>query len=175
VCGFLRRNKFSIKPRWVFGTAGSTTKRRVPHPLRSLQRVGYATVGIEIRGIPPFAKNAKDGAPRDLLQVLPRTRNAPFHTPRAGNAGGRLRRNNSSIKQRWVLGTAGSTTKRRVADPLRSLQRVGYATVGIEIRGIPPFAKNAKDGAPGDLLRVRPGNIEPLRNTYSIRAREAGS
>jgi hypothetical protein len=35
----------------------------VPHPLRSLQRVGYATVGIEIRGIPPFAKSAKDGAP----------------------------------------------------------------------------------------------------------------
>ena len=35
---------------------------------------------------------------------------------------------------------------------MRSLQRVGYATVGIEIRGIPPFAKNAKDGAPGDLL-----------------------
>jgi hypothetical protein len=26
---------------------------------------------------------------------------------------------------------------------------VGYATVGIEIRGIPPFAKSAKDGAPG--------------------------
>ena len=35
---------------------------------------------------------------------------------------------------------------------MRSLQRVGYATVGIEIRGIPPFAKSAKDGAPGDLL-----------------------
>ena len=30
--------------------------RRVAHPLRSLQRMGYATVGIEIRGIPPFAK-----------------------------------------------------------------------------------------------------------------------
>jgi hypothetical protein len=55
--------EFSIKPRLVFGTAGSTTNRRVPHPLRSLQRVGYATVGIEIRGIPPFAKSAKDGAP----------------------------------------------------------------------------------------------------------------
>jgi hypothetical protein len=25
-----------------------------------LQRVGYTTVGIEIRGIPPFANNAKD-------------------------------------------------------------------------------------------------------------------
>jgi len=51
----------------VFGTAGSTTNRRVPHPLRSLQRVGYATVGIEIRGIPPFAKSAKDGAPGTRL------------------------------------------------------------------------------------------------------------
>jgi hypothetical protein len=61
--GRLRRNKFSIKPRLVFDTAGSTTKRRVPHPLRSWQRVGYATAGIEIRGIPPFAKSAKDGAP----------------------------------------------------------------------------------------------------------------
>jgi hypothetical protein len=29
----------------VPGTAGSTTNLRVPHPLRSLQRVGYATVG----------------------------------------------------------------------------------------------------------------------------------
>jgi len=58
-----RRNKSWIKPPLVFGKPGSTTKRRVPHPLRSLQRVGYATVGIEIRGIPPFAKSAKDGAP----------------------------------------------------------------------------------------------------------------
>jgi hypothetical protein len=48
-----------------------------------LQRVGYATVGIEIRGIPPFAKNAKDGAPGDLLHLLPRTRNASFHPPRS--------------------------------------------------------------------------------------------
>jgi hypothetical protein len=31
-----------------------------PGPLRFLQRVGYATVGIEVRGIPPFAKSAKD-------------------------------------------------------------------------------------------------------------------
>jgi hypothetical protein len=44
-----------------------------------LQRMGYATVGIEILGIPPFAKNAKDGAPGDLLHFLPRTRNASFH------------------------------------------------------------------------------------------------
>jgi hypothetical protein len=59
--GRLRRNKFSIKPRLVFGTAGSTTNRRVPHPLRSWQRVGYATVCIEIRGIPPFAKKEREG------------------------------------------------------------------------------------------------------------------
>jgi hypothetical protein len=72
----------------VLGTAGSTTNGRVPHPLRSLQRVGYATVGIEIRGVPPFAKGAKDGAPGDLLHLLPRARTAPFHIPRVGNAGG---------------------------------------------------------------------------------------
>ena len=89
--GRLRRNTFSIKPRLVFGTAGNTTNRRVPHPLRSLQRVGYAPVGIEICGIPPFAKDAKDGAPGDLLHSLPRTRNAPFHIPRVGNAGGRFK------------------------------------------------------------------------------------
>jgi hypothetical protein len=87
--GLLRRNKFSIKPRLVFDTAGGTTKRRVPHPLRSWQRVGYATVGIEIGGIPPFAKSAKGGAPRGFV-ALPRTRNAPFHIPRVGYAGGRL-------------------------------------------------------------------------------------
>ena len=58
----------------------------MPHPLRFLQRVGYATVGIEIRGIPPFAKNAKDGAPGDLLHFRPRTRNAPFHAPWVDNA-----------------------------------------------------------------------------------------
>jgi hypothetical protein len=75
VCGFLRRNKFSIKPRLVFGTAGSTTKRRVPHPLRFLQRVRCATVGIEIRGIPPFAKNAKDpGFPTARPQPWQRVR-----------------------------------------------------------------------------------------------------
>ena len=38
---------------------------------------------------------------------------------------------------------------------MRFLQRVGCATVGIEIRGIPPFAKSAKDGAPGDWLHAR--------------------
>jgi hypothetical protein len=115
VCGFLIRNKFSIKPPSVFGTAGSTTKRRVPHPLRFLQRVGYATVGIGIRGIPPFAKNAKDGAPGALLHFLPRTRNAPFHIPRVGYAGGRLIRNKFSIKPRSVFGAAESNTKRRAS------------------------------------------------------------
>jgi hypothetical protein len=46
-----------------------------------LQRVGYATVGIQIRGIPPFAKSAKDGAPGDLLHILPRTRSVPISYP----------------------------------------------------------------------------------------------
>jgi hypothetical protein len=72
--------KFSIKPRLVFGTAGSATKRRVPNPLRFWQRVGYATAGIEICGIPPFAKNAKDGAPGDLLRC--REQEMPRFMPR---------------------------------------------------------------------------------------------
>jgi hypothetical protein len=53
----------------VFGTAGRTTKRRVPHPLRFLQRVGYATVGIEIRGIPPFAKNREGWGTRGFVAL----------------------------------------------------------------------------------------------------------
>jgi hypothetical protein len=53
----LERNKFSIKLRLVFGTAGSTTERR---------------------GAPSFAPFAKDGAPGDLLHFLTRTGNAPF-------------------------------------------------------------------------------------------------
>ena len=59
-CGFLTRNKFSIKPRLV-----------VWHGRKH---------------------DEKDGAPWDLLQFLPRTRNAPFHIPRVGNIGGRLKR-----------------------------------------------------------------------------------
>jgi len=99
----LIRNKFWIKPRLVFGTVGSTTKRRVPHPLRSLQRVGYATVGIEIGGIPPFAKSAKDGAPGGLLHFCGGQGNAPFHIPRVGNAGGRLKSIPSGPKGLMIL------------------------------------------------------------------------
>jgi len=56
----LIRNKFSIKLRLVFDTAGSTTKRG-----------GWGTRGFV---------------------ALPRTKNAPFHIPRVGYAGGRLYR-----------------------------------------------------------------------------------
>ena len=49
---------------------------------------------------------------------------------------------------------------------MRSLQRVGYATVGIEIRGIPPFAKNAKDGAPGDNTIEIAGGVYALDIDY---------
>jgi hypothetical protein len=93
--------------------------------------MGYATVYIETRDIPPFAKSAKDP---DFLR-------GPSH----GSVCCLLIRNKFSIKPRLVFGTAGSTTKPRVPHPLRSLQRVGYATVGIGIRDIPPFAKSAKD------------------------------
>ena len=57
--------------------------------MRCLQRVGYATVGIEIRGIPPFAKSAKDGAPGDL---------------QVGNAGGRLKSiPYKGLKAQWFV------------------------------------------------------------------------
>ncbi len=49
-------------PTWQAASA-SESSDTPPGPLRSSQGVGYATVGIEIRGIPPFAKAAKDGAP----------------------------------------------------------------------------------------------------------------
>jgi hypothetical protein len=42
---------------------------RVPHPLRSLQRVGYANVGIEILGSHP-SQNARRTP--DFLTKLPR-------------------------------------------------------------------------------------------------------
>jgi hypothetical protein len=46
------------------------------------------------------------------------------------------------------------------------LQRVGYATVGIEIRGIPPFAKNAKDGAPGRRWKNKKWASNSLTATF---------
>lgn len=42
-----------------------TTKYRVPHPLRSMQRVGDAKVRI-----PPFANSAKEGHPRKFVAIL---------------------------------------------------------------------------------------------------------
>ena len=38
---------------------GSAMNLRVPHPLRSLQRVGYANVGIEIRGSHPSQRTRR--------------------------------------------------------------------------------------------------------------------
>jgi hypothetical protein len=54
-----------------------------------LQRVGYATVGIEIRGIPPFAKSAKDGAPGDFVALSAQDKKCPVSSPRVGDAGER--------------------------------------------------------------------------------------
>ena len=42
----------------MFGKAGSAMNLRVPHPSRSLQRVGYANVYIEILGSHP-SQNAR--------------------------------------------------------------------------------------------------------------------
>ena len=46
----------------------------MPHPLRLLQRVGYATAGIEIRGIPPFAKKREGPFPTARPQLWQRVR-----------------------------------------------------------------------------------------------------
>jgi hypothetical protein len=61
------------------GTAGSTAKRRVPHPSRFLRRVGYHESRYQPSRIPPFAKNAKDGAPVELLRFLPSTSQGLYH------------------------------------------------------------------------------------------------
>jgi hypothetical protein len=58
--------------------------------LRFLQRVGYATVGIEIRGIPPFAKKREGWGTRGFVALSAEGKKCPFHIPRVGNAGGRL-------------------------------------------------------------------------------------
>jgi hypothetical protein len=44
---------------------------RVPHPLRSLQRVGYAKAWVEMLLFPSFAKSAKHGPPGVLSHVIP--------------------------------------------------------------------------------------------------------
>ena len=64
----------------------ATTTDRVPHPSRSLRRVGkdeYAGEGLRVQssGIPPFAKSAKAGAPGQWSSRKCAFRNSP--TPRA--------------------------------------------------------------------------------------------
>jgi hypothetical protein len=56
---------------------------RVPHPLRSLQRVGYANVCIDIRGSHPSQNARRMGHPEVGCTSCRR----PFHSPRVGNAG----------------------------------------------------------------------------------------
>jgi hypothetical protein len=54
---------------------------RVPHPLRSLQRVGYANVGIEILGSHPSQRTRRMGHP----EVGCTSCRMPFH-PLCGSA-----------------------------------------------------------------------------------------
>jgi hypothetical protein len=72
-----KQNNTRVYRRMRLSEETSSRLSRVWHAF--WQRVGYATVGIEVRSIPPFAKSAKDGAPGDLLHFLPRTRNVLFH------------------------------------------------------------------------------------------------
>ena len=51
--------------------------------MRSLQRVGYATVGIKIRGAPPFAKSAKDGPTREIVALSAEDKKMPISCGRA--------------------------------------------------------------------------------------------
>ena len=44
----------------------------------------------------------------------------------------------------------------------------------IQIRGIPPFANNAKDGAPAHLLHFPPCNIEPCSRSQAAEKVYAG-
>jgi hypothetical protein len=46
-----------------------------------------------------------------------------------------------------------NTCSTRAGCPFAFLAKGGIRHCGFEIRGIPPFAKNAKDGAPGDSLQ----------------------
>jgi hypothetical protein len=63
--------------RFMFGKAGRAMNLRVPHPLRSLQRVGIRESLYRDSWIPPFAKNAKDGAPADSWRFLPNAVSSP--------------------------------------------------------------------------------------------------
>jgi hypothetical protein len=64
-------------------------------PLRSLQRVGYATVGIEIRGIPPFAKKREGWGTRGFVALSAEDRKCPVSYP-----AGRQRRWTTERKHR---------------------------------------------------------------------------
>ena len=68
----------------MFADAGSATDLRVPHPLRSLQRVGYANVGIEIldpsqnaRRTPDFLLRCPSQCSRVRLPEKKRSLSAP--------------------------------------------------------------------------------------------------
>ena len=86
--------------------------------------------GIEVRGIPLFAKNAKAGAPGQFC-LLPLTLIFAllFVIP--------------SVARNLLFPYTSTTLVSGSRWPMSEKPK------GIEVRGIPPFAKNAKDGAPG--------------------------
>ncbi len=60
------KNKFSIKPRLVFGTAGSTTNRRVPHPLRFFAKGGIGDGRYRDSWYPTLRKKREGWGTRGL-------------------------------------------------------------------------------------------------------------
>ncbi len=122
VCGFLRRNKFSIKPR-----VGVWHGRKHHEKAGAPSFAFFAKGGDPRRWVSgllvshPSQKARRMGHPGDLLHFLPRTRNTPFHTPRAGNAGGRLRgkphevrRFHQAPQEIRGMGTRGPFTRARL-------------------------------------------------------------
>jgi hypothetical protein len=90
---FTLADKFSIKPQFVFGT--QEAPRIGGCPILCVLGKGWDTRRSVSRFVVshPSQKTRRMGhpAPGDLLRFLPRTRNATFHIPRVGNAGGRLK------------------------------------------------------------------------------------
>jgi hypothetical protein len=61
---------------------------------------------------PTLRKKREGWGTRGFVTLSAEDKKCPFHIPRVGNAGGRLKRNKVSIKPRLLFGTAGSTRQR---------------------------------------------------------------
>ena len=157
----------------MFGKAGSAMNLRVPHPLRSLQRVGYANVGIDIldpsqnaRRTPDFLwglvgtdelhavflkvvtgvadprgmKRSSAGSATNLR--VPHPPGFPVRRGGVNELHAAFLVESRTSGHRWgcVVGNPGS---------FAHFAKGGIQESRYQHSRIPPFAKNAKDGAPG--------------------------